>query len=145
MKKFVSLSATQARGLVFVILSAILVVCASLAATFLSRTKHVSAEEAEDGAAYDTLHAEGGEEEQEENFFDVYAGYAEEIEAEERVDAEEDDHEHDETEEWCLFKVDTFTKTQSYKLRARLAARGAFAKEDVVKRRRSCGCDGILI
>ena len=145
MKKNISLSAVQARGIAFILLSAIFVACAIIAIVFLDRTKKVRAEEREDDSVYHSQHTDG-EDEPDEDFFDVYAEYAEEIEAEQPVDAEDDDHhDHDETEEWQLCKVDTSTNTRAYKMRARLAARGASVKEDVVKRRRSCGCDGILI
>ena len=145
MRKNISITAAQARCIIFILLSALLAVCLSLAAAFLLRPKHASAEELEDGAAYDTPHADGDVEE--EDFFDVHAEYAEEIEADQpQADSDDEDHhDHDETEEWEYYKIDTSTKTQAYKLRARLAARGASVKEDVVKRRRSCGCDGILI
>ena len=148
MKKKISITAAErARCIIFMLLSALLVVCASVAAAFLLRGGHASAEEREDGAAFDTPHSDGEEEEEEEDFFDIHAEYAEEYEADQPpADSDDEDHhDHDETEEWEYYKIDTSTKTQAYKLRSRLAARGASVKEDAVKRRRSFGCDGILI
>lgn len=141
MSKHTTFSAAQARGILLILLSAVLVLCASLAAVFLVRTRRAGAEEREEDPALNTHHADGdgsgdGDGDDDEDFFDVLAEYEEQTAADVADDSDEGDHEHDEVEPWELHKVsDESDAAQAYTLRVREVIGGSSAKEDGVKRR----------